>query len=211
MKHLPHFSGALRKNDALFMYGALQPKPFIFVYEQRRIEVVHGPSCQPQKEINLDRCLNDDVAIEERRGGGGTVVLGPGMIITIIVGERSGILPATVYFNRIHDAMIALFDDVGISGVTRNGVSDLAIKNRKILGSSLYLGTRPRYYYYQSSLLVAPDFSLFERYLCHPSREPDYRMHRSHCDFCTSLVAEGFSVTAATLGEVFFSRLSGYL
>ena len=87
------------------MYGAVQTKPFVFVYEQHDIEVVYGPSCRRGDEIRLDRCEADGIPVVERRNGGGTVVLGPGMVITIIIGERNGTIPATAYFTTIHDAM----------------------------------------------------------------------------------------------------------
>jgi lipoate-protein ligase A len=211
MRQLPRFPGHSRKNDALFMYGAVQPKPFVFVYEQHSVEVVYGPSCRCDNEIRLDRCEADGVPVMERRNGGGTVVLGPGMVITLIVGERNRQASATDYFSAIHDAMIALLSEAGIKGVVRNGISDCALNNRKILGSSLYIGTRPPLYYYQSSLLVAPDLSLFERYLHHPPREPAYRQHRSHRDFCTSLEAEGYSPSPDAVRKLFAARLAKLL
>jgi lipoate-protein ligase A len=133
------------------------------------------------------------------------------MVITIIVGERNGTIPATAYFTTIHDAMIGLLSEVGVKGIMRSGISDCALNDRKILGSSLYLGTRPPLYYYQSSILVAPDLSLFERYLHHPPREPAYRRHRSHGDFCTSLAAEGYSLTPDVVRNFFASRLAKLL
>ncbi len=57
-------------------------------------------------------------------------------------------------------------------------------------GYTLYLGNNPFLYYYQASLLVNPDLSLFERYLYYPPREPSYRRGRPHREFCTSLTEE---------------------
>jgi lipoate---protein ligase len=210
MDQLPRFPGYSRKNDALFLYGAIRPKPFIFVYEHSSTEIVHGPSCRREEEIRLEKCQEDGVPVVERRNGGGTVVLSPGMVVTVIVGERYN-LSAAVCFNRIHDAMIALLSGAGIPDIVRNGISDLSINNRKILGSSLYLGTRPSFYYYQSSLLVAPDLSLFERYLYYPPREPGYRHRRPHRDFCTSLAQEGHAIAAPTVVELISARLPEYL
>lgn len=192
------------------MYGSLRPKPFVFAYEQSAVEIVCGPSCRPADEIFLDRCERNGVPVVKRRNGGGTVVLGPGMVITVIVGERYG-AAAAACFTAIHDAMIALLRDAGVGNVVRNGISDLSINDRKILGSSLYLGTHPPFYYYQSSLLVAPDLSLFEQYLSHPPREPAYRRHRSHRDFCTSLADEGCPVPPDLVRDLFATRLAKLL
>lgn len=189
--YLPSFPGSLRKNDALFLYGALQRKPFVEVYEQMTTEVVCGPSCKPEKEINLKKCAVDGVPIVERRGGGGTVVLSRGVVVTVVVGERKTDLNAQDYFDRLHSRMISILSSCCTLKIERSGISDLACGDRKILGSSLYLGTRPDLYYYQSSLLVNSDISLFDKYLLYPPREPLYRRQRSHREFCTSLSEQG--------------------
>lgn len=207
----PILPGQPRKNDALFMYGALQPKPFIYAYKQEHIEIVHGPSCRREEEIHIGRCEADHIPVIERRSGGGTVVLAPGMVIVVIVGERSHIKGATDCFNTIHDAMISLLSDCGVLGIVRDGISDCAIGSRKILGSSLYMGTHPPFYYYQSSLLVDPDISLFGRYLKYPPREPEYRNHRTHEEFCTSLVACGIRLNADAVARLLNKGLKQYI
>jgi lipoate-protein ligase A len=127
----PKFPGELRKNDGIFLYGSLQQKPFVFVYEQKVLEIVYGPSCDPEKEIYLDRCSADGVSVMKRRGGGGTVVLAPGMVVTIFVGERHTGDRALDYFNAIHDGMIALFHNCSVKTIVKKGISDLSIGGRK--------------------------------------------------------------------------------
>ena len=71
------------------------------------------------------------------------------------------------------------------------GISDLAIGEKKILGTSIY---RTRLVlFYQASLLVSNDISIFTRYLAMPTRVPEYRRGRSHEDFCTTLAREGYT------------------
>ena len=79
------------------------------------------------------------------------------------------------------------------------GVSDLAISDRKILGTSLY--RRRSLLFYQASLLVDVDLALFDRYLRFPSRVPDYRRERGHGEFCTTLRREGYAEPLAPLLE----------
>jgi lipoate-protein ligase A len=207
---IPELPGKPRKNDAIFLYGALQPKPWVHVYEQNAIEVVHGPSCVAAKEINAVTCNEDGVCIIERRGGGGTVVLAPGVIVTVVVGERRAQETIREIFSRIHRAMMQLLDGSS-ARIHETGISDLAIAGRKILGSSLYLAQKPFYFYYQSSLLVNPDLSLMEKYLKHPPKEPDYRGKRSHADFCTSLTQEGYNLTCSEIIKKFDSKLAALL
>jgi lipoate---protein ligase len=211
MNTLPSFTLPIRKNDGIFLFGAMQPKPYIFTYTQNDIEVVHGPSCKPDREIYTERCKRDGVPIIKRRGGGGTVVLLPGTVILVIVGIREYGQSALQIFEWIHKGLIQYFVSQGICGVAQDGISDLVLENKKILGSSLYLGNRPSLFYYQSSLLVNSDIRLFNRYLKHPPREPEYRRGRDHGDFCTTLRMQGFSIPPEELVQKIASQFGSFL
>ena len=200
-----------QKNDALFIFGADAPKPFVFSYLQERVEVVCGPSCRKERELYIDRCASDGVAVSRRRGGGGTVVLSPGMVITVVVGHRRKKEGAAGIFSRIHDAMIAILDPEESLNIQKAGICDLAINGRKILGSSLYMQQSPFLYYYQSSLMVTSDTILFAKYLAPPLREPQYRQGRSHELFCTTLNHEGCTESPETIAHCFIEYLPRYL
>ncbi len=204
---IPVFPGDLKKNDALFLYGAIEgEKNFVFSYEQETSEVVHGPSCKIQNEIDVDKCAIDGVPVIERRGGGGTVVLSKGMCIIIIVGFRRD-RTALPIFREIHAAMISILKSEGIDKLEQQGISDITLDNKKILGSSLYLGTKPPLYYYQSCLMVSSEIGLLGRYLKHPPREPEYRKSRSHDSFCTTLLRAGHVLSPSAICSLFNSRL----
>lgn len=188
--------GRKRKNDNIFERGAAGEKPFAYLYEQQHVEVVHGPSFVASKELFVDRCLTDGVPVTERRGGGGTVVLSPGTLVIIAVGERmdGGRESAQSVFRRVNGAIIAALGKAGIGDAAEAGISDIAVRGRKALGSSLYMGSRPPLFYYQSSLMVSNDLGLMDKYLRHPPREPDYRGGRGHGEFCTTLKECGLTV-----------------
>jgi len=208
---LPVFPGDLRKNDALFLNGAMtESKPYVFTFEQTQCEVVHGPSCAVSEEIYVEKCKEEKVPVIARRGGGGTVVLSEGMCIIVIVGERNGRFALPI-FNQIHSAVIALLSASNIKGLQQQGISDITINNKKILGSSLYLGTRPDYYYYQSCLMVASAPELISRYLKYPPREPQYRMNREHGEFCTTLKNEGYDESVNAIAKILSTGLPGIL
>jgi lipoate-protein ligase A len=105
----------------------------------------------------------------------------------------------TSYLQRtvalIADALRAAF---GIPAVQR-GTGDLCLGDRKFLGSSLF--RRRRLLFYQASLLVSADLTLLDRYLAHPSREPEYRRGRPHADFVVNLSREVPELTCESLSE----------
>jgi lipoate-protein ligase A len=209
--NLPVFRGELRKNDALFLEGVLSGmQPYVYTYVQKGIEIVHGPSCRIADEIDVDACRMDNVRIIARRGGGGTVVLSDGMCITVVTGKRHGRYAQKI-FNSIHQSMITTLRNVGVDKCECRGVSDIAINNKKVLGSSLYLGSKPDYYYYQSSFMVASDITLLSKYLKYPPREPDYRRNRAHGEFCTTLSREGYTLEAETVADLFCKGITDSL
>ncbi len=190
----------LRKNDELLLRALEGDVPLVKAYEQETIEVVHGPSCVPEREIDCGRCAHDGVPVVARRGGGGTVVLAPGMLVVVVVAPRPAGDVRAIYA-WVHRAMIGVLRSAGIELVER-GTSDLACGNRKVAGSSLYVPRAPRVFFYQASLMVDCELGLLDRYLLHPPREPAYRAGRSHREFCTTLRAEGVRQTAREIGAL---------
>ncbi len=133
------------------------------------------------------------------------------MVITVVVGRRKRDDVIRDIFGRVHEGIIRVCAELKLPTPQHRGLSDLAVGERKILGSSLYLSQRPFLYYYQSSLMVDPDMSLLDRYLKHPPREPDYRKGRSHTLFCTSLRQEGYPIQAAALAHALQRKLPGLI
>ena len=88
---------------------------------------------------------------------------------------------------------------LGVRDLRPQGICDVAIDGRKVLGASLF--RRRTVLFYQSSLLVCCDLTLFGRYLRHPAREPDYRAHRAHAAFCTTLAEQGYRLTPGQVAD----------
>jgi lipoate-protein ligase A len=154
-------------------------------WEPERVLVVLGRSNQAAVEVYEERCREDGVPIIRRRGGGGTVVLAPGMVVISVVIQVDHQLHFQQYFRDINLVIIEALQRLGIDDLSQRGHSDLCLGDRKILGSSMY-GSR-NLLFYTASLLVADNFTLIDRYLRHPSKEPDYRQGRSHREFLTAI------------------------
>ncbi len=184
----------------------------MYLYEQQQVEVVHGPSFAAEKEVFTDRCVADGIPILERRGGGGTVVLSPGTLVIVAVGERIGGREwAPGVFRRVNNAIIAALSKAGIGNAVEAGISDIAVEGRKVLGSSLYIGSKPPLFYYQSSLMVCNDLSLMDIYLRHPPKEPEYRGGRGHGQFCATLRELGLTVGVGELAGLIEAELRARL
>ena len=183
--------------------------PVSRIYEPPALCAVLGASGKPEQDLLLDTLAADGVPWKRRRGGGGTVVLGPGQVVLALVTEVSSPFRNREYAAEINTWIVEALDGLGIHGASPEGISDLAIAGRKIVGTSLY---RTRLVlFYQASLLVCNDTGIFTRYLAMPVKVPEYRRGRSHEEFCTTLAREGFAGTAAdvmaTLDRVVSARL----
>ena len=167
-------------------------------WEPEGVAVVLGRSNAAERELRPGACEADGVPILRRRGGGGAVVLSPGCLVVSLATTvdrelDAGYLGATVAL--VSDALARV---AGFSPVQR-GTGDLCLGDRKFLGSSLF--RRRRLLFYQASLLVSADLSLLDRYLAHPSREPEYRGGRAHGDFVINLSQAKPELTCDGLAE----------
>jgi lipoate-protein ligase A len=171
--------------------------PVYRLYEPRTICVVLGAGRKDKGDVRLREAREDRVPVLNRRGGGGTVVLSPGMVVLALVTEVPSPYQNREYARKINDWQRSILSDLGVGDIRHQGISDLTVGDRKILGTSIF---RKRHLlFYQSSLLVANDIGLFERYLTFPSTVPDYRRRRSHGEFCTNLHGEGYNLSTEAI------------
>ncbi len=165
--------------------------PVSRIYEPDSLCAVLGAAGKPEQDLLLDSLERDGVPWLRRRGGGGTVVLGPGQVVLAVVTEVDSPFRNKEYAGQVNSWIVEALRRLSVAGVHPAGISDLAIQEKKIVGTSIY---RTRLVlFYQASILVSADISLFTRYLAMPVRVPDYRRGRTHEDFCTTLAREGYS------------------
>lgn len=169
------------------------------VYEPDALQIVLGAGGVAERDVCVEPAAADGVPLSRRMGGGGTVLLSPGQLVLALVTEAASPFQNVHYARRINGWIAEALTGLGVEGVEGRGISDLAIRERKILGTSLY--RRRRLLFYQASLLVDVDLALFNRYLRYPHQVPDYRRGRGHVDFCTTLRREGFDLPVARIAE----------
>lgn len=169
-------------------------------FESRRNLVVLSSSNSAEKETYEQVCTAANVPIVQRRGGGGTVVLGPGCLVLTFAFFAKELFANQRYFQLINSLWADALSSAGISGLVTRGHSDLAFGDKKVAGTSLF--RRKHLVVYQGSLLVDPDFDLISKLLQHPSREPDYRKGRPHSEFLTSIRQLGYTGSTAELAQL---------
>jgi lipoate---protein ligase len=177
--------------------------------------LVLGNSQSPDIELNLASVKADGVAVYQRKGGGGAVLLTPGCVCLAVRFPRRADWGIHDYFAAGNGFLTQAVEVVAGLRVVPRGISDLAVADtdgieRKISGSSLYMPRGGALYL--ASLLVSAQISDWDRLLKHPSREPDYRAGRGHgafvvnvADAAASAGREGVSV------EVVRTRLNEVL
>lgn len=151
--------------------------------------VVLGKGGISEVELHLDACKEDGILVLRRPGGGCAVFIDPGNIIISVVLPTNGIRDNHLYFKRLSGWLIGRLEEIGMKGIYSEGISDLALDNRKVSGSSIY--RTKDYLYYSATLLIEPRLDLIERYIQYPPREPQYRAGRSHAEFLGRLSRNG--------------------
>lgn len=161
--------------------------------------VVLGASNNAEDALFVDKITEDKIQVIKRPSGGQTVMLTPNnLIISVAFHDSVAIQPKHI-FEQINALIINSLEKLGVNILNTRGISDIAIDGKKILGSSIYRSKDSLLYH--AVLNISEPAATFEKYLKHPSKEPDYRQGRKHSEFVTSLHESGFYINALDLLE----------
>ncbi len=181
-------------------------RPQARVYRWGEPAVVIGRGGDQERELLTEPIARDRMMLLQRPGGGCSVVLDPGNLVVAAGLPLPGIGLITRAFAALSGWVIDGLAACGIPYIRQQGVSDLVLDGRKIGGSCVY---RTRgLIYYSTTLLLAPDLELVERYLKHPPREPEYRRGRVHRDFMGALHPDPWPGTADELATALEPHLA---
>jgi lipoate-protein ligase A len=168
-------------------------------WESRESFVVVGYANKVAVEVNVAACETHGIPILRRCSGGGTVVQGPGCLNYTLVlritadGPLHSIGIANQFImERNRAAIESLFKTFNLS---IRGHTDLAIGERKFSGNSQR--RRKHFLLFHGTFLLNFDLSLVSELLPIPSKQPDYREHRTHDRFLTNLNVSVDKVKAA--------------
>lgn len=167
-------------------------------WESAKYFVVVGYANHVATEVNLSFCRENTVPVLRRCSGGGTVLQGPGCLNYSLVlrisesGPLRGISTTNDFILERHQAALAA---LLLAPVEKRGQTDLAIGGLKFSGNAQR--RRKHFLLFHGSFLLHFDIDLIEKTLPLPSKQPDYRLNRSHADFLMNLKVPAQVVKAA--------------
>jgi len=167
-------------------------------WEPRQYFAVLGHSGKIQAEVDLISCRANSIPVLRRCSGGGTVLQGPGCLnysLILRIRNRSSLQGVTEANRFIMRRLKSILEPIMDSEIEIQGISDLAIEKRKFSGNAQY--RRRRYLLFHGTFLLHFDFSMIEKLLPVPSKQPAYRQNRSHGNFLTNLNLPPYRVKEA--------------
>jgi len=167
-------------------------------WEPPEYSVVVGYANRVGSEVNLDYCRKTGIPVLRRCTGGGTVLQGPGVLnYTLILridpqGPTHSITSTNQFvMNRQCEALTRLLQ----KAVQVRGHTDLAIDNLKFSGNAQR--RKRNFLIFHGAFLIDLDLGLVGKTLLMPSKQPEYRLNRSHTSFLMSLGCRPAEVKAA--------------
>lgn len=164
----------------------------LLVWQPDDTYIVLGQSNTAEMSLISENVTADNITVTKRPTGGEAVVLTPHMAVITVAREYNGMTGSKEFFKEVNTVITEALAALGVRDLGTKGISDITVGNRKILGSSMH--RREGRLVYHAVLNLCENPIIFERYLRHPRREPDYRQKRSHSEFVTSLEREGYRV-----------------
>jgi len=168
--------------------------------------IVLGRANNIDSSVFKENAIIDGVEILKRPSGGETVILSPKTVVISVKLKVDDVLKTHTFFHKINKKIIEALDGFNIKDLRMNGISDISIGQKKILGSSIYRYKQTVFYH--AVLNISEPIETFERYLKHPKREPEYRKGRNHNEFVTSLKNEGYKLDIDNLKSEILSSLN---
>ncbi|MGO9470573.1 MAG: biotin/lipoate A/B protein ligase family protein [Isosphaeraceae bacterium] len=156
-------------------------------WEPRHNAVVLGASRTIRDDVLVEACRVDGVPVLRRSSGGGTVVVGPGVLnVAFVLPETRA--PGLWAVDAAHRYVLErLAESMARAGqpVTIEGSGDLVKGGRKCGGSAQR--RLKHWFMVHCSILYQMPVERIARYLALPDRQPAYRERRSHQDFMSNL------------------------
>lgn len=170
--------------------------PALALWLPRGVSVALGLAQKTDLELDCEAVRRDGIGLVRRQSGGGAVLLYPGVLCweawasfeAIESGAGSSGIRETYRF--LSGPVMEGLRRMGLEPF-QAGICDISVPGEgggealKLAGTAQL--RRRRKALVHGSLLVDADVGLLGRYLKMPSQQPEYRIGRSHRDFCVTV------------------------
>ena len=168
------------------------------VWAPKQFFVVVGYGNRAGTEVNLEECRVNDVPVLRRTTGGGTVLQGPGTLNYSLFLQFDATGPCHTISST--NKFVMERNRLAVQGlvpepVEVRGHTDLAINGLKFSGNAQR--RRKKFLLFHGTFLLGLDIGMVEKTLAMPSREPDYRLGRSHSGFIRNVELDPGGLTRA--------------
>jgi len=175
-------------------------KNAFYIWKPEKTYIVLGTSNKPEEALHEENIIRDHIQVYKRPSGGQSVVLTSNTLVISVLKIESELKAPKTIFHKINSLIIEALEQLGVKELSHRGISDIAIREKKILGSSMYRNKEKNFYH--AVLNISESTETFERYLKHPVKEPDYRKGRTHKDFVSSLKSAGCNFSIDDIAKV---------
>jgi lipoate-protein ligase A len=171
-------------------------------WEPREHFVVLGYGSSTAGEVDLDACRLRAVPVLRRYSGGGTVLQGPGclnysLLLHLSPSGPLSTITGTTSFIMTRNARA--LQKLVSNPVKLQGWSDLTTMEKKFSGNAQR--RKHRFLLFHGTFLLDLDIQLAGSLLRLPTRQPEYRSHRTHVEFMTNLHLRPEAVKEVLRGE----------
>jgi lipoate---protein ligase len=184
----PSVEEDLALDEALLIAADLGDGPAVLrFWEPREYAVILGASRSIRDDVFVAACRADGVPVLRRSSGGGTVVVGPGVLnVALILPETwaPGLWAVDAAHRYVLERVAESMRRAG-QPLTIEGLGDLIIGGRKVGGSAQR--RLKHWFMVHWSILYEIPIERIARYLAVPDRQPAHRERRGHQDFLSNL------------------------
>lgn len=146
--------------------------------------VVLGRGGNLATDVHAGVCAANAIPVLRRASGGGAVVIGPGCLsFSLVLSLETR--PQLLSVRRSYELILGtVIEALGCGEIEIQGLSDLALRGRKISGNAQRRTGRALLH--QGTILYNFDATVLAQFLPFPARRPEYRNGRPHFEFVTN-------------------------
>jgi lipoate-protein ligase A len=170
-----------------------------FVWQPDKTYIILGQRDNIEDAVEIKSAKSENAIIMQRPSGGHSVVLTPKTVIVSMISHKHELTAIKSFFHDCNMKIIKALQKQNIQGLSIQGISDIVLNGKKIVGSSMYKGKDFLFFHAVVNLSENPKY--IAQFLKHPKTEPEYRKNRKHEEFITSLAEQGYDVNVKSFKE----------